>query len=367
MVTIDTRLRLGTREAPRYKHFKLLRGSLLGILLLVTGCGGGRETLLKEIAEFDRSVQTGTEAIAAYYTNINEQEVKLYTMVIELNPGCELGDFINYQCLDTKWDGQSGQFFASPLKQPPIPLASIQARLDILRELSAYSKNLAALAGDSSAEQFQGNIITLTTRLQSLEKKFGDLQKKAEEKQKEAEANKTDDPSIKPDLSISERYLTPLGTIIGILGKMAIQEAQWSAVRQAIIDAEAPINTILTEIGNDLDAYVYPLTVTGANQRYKLLIINYNQRRAQLKPEERSKLLNDILSAKTAYDLAIVTKPSIVPNDLLETHSKLVKLAKSDGNPKDLAEVKAWLDRFKTDVEQLIVAVKQLAQIEGEK
>ncbi|MFN7556444.1 hypothetical protein, partial [Microcystis sp.] len=112
---------------------------------------------------------------------------------------------------------------------------------------------------------------------------------------------------------------------------------------------------------------VYPLTVTGANQRYKLLIINYNQRRAQLKPEERSKLLNDILSAKTAYDLAIVTKPSIVPNDLLETHSKLVKLAKSDGNPKDLAEVKAWLDRFKTDVEQLIVAVKQLAQIEGEK
>ena len=359
MATINTHLTLGNRKAPN-KRFKVLGGSILSILLLVTGCGGGRETLLKEIGEFDRSVQTGTEAIAAYYTNINGQEVKLYTMVIELNPSCELGDFINYQCLDPKWDGRSGTFFASPLKQPPIPLESIQARLDILRELSAYSKNLAALAGDNSAEQFQGNIITLKTRLQSLEKKFADLQKKAE-------GSNANDPTLKPDLSISERYLTPLSTIIGILGKMAIQEAQWSAVRQAIIDAEAPINTILTEIGNDLDLYVYPLTVTGANQRYSLLIINYNQRRTQLKPEERSKLLNDILSAKTAYDLAIVTKPSIVPNDLLETHSKLVKLAKSDGNPKDLAEVKAWLDRFKTDVEQLIVAVKQLAQIEGEK
>lgn len=349
-------------KTSKNRRWKAFPGSILTILLLVTGCGD-RENLLKQISEFDRSVQTGTEAIAAYYNNINEQEVKLYTMVIALYPTCELGDEINYQCLNPNWDGRSGEFSPSPLQQPPIPLESIQARLEILKELSTYSKNLAALAGDTSAEQFQGNMLTLTARLQSLEKKFGELQKKAER----SNASNSNNPALQPDLTISERYLTPIGTIIGILGKMATQQAQWSAVRQAIIKAEQPINTILTEIGKDLDAYVYPLTVTGSDQRYTLLILNYNQRRAQLKPAERIEFLNDIIKAKAAYDLAVITKPSIVPNDLLEAHSKLVQLAKSDGNPKDLAEVKAWLERFKADVEQLVIAVRQLAQIEGDK
>jgi len=148
---------------------------------------------------------------------------------------------------------------------------------------------------------------------------------------------------------------------------MAMQEAQWSAIRQAIIEAEQPINTILTEIARDLDTYIYPLTITAAEGRYSLLIFSYNARRAGLKPEERSQLLKEIIASKTAFDLAVVTKPSKVPETLQKTHSKLVKLAKSNGNPQDLAEVKAWLERFKTDVEQLVIAVKQLAQIQGEK
>lgn len=40
-------------------------------------------------------------------------------------------------------------------------------------------------------------------------------------------------------------------------------------------------------------------------------------------------------------------------------------MAKSDGSIKDIAELRAWLEKFKDDAEQLKEAVIQLAQIQG--
>jgi hypothetical protein len=354
------------QKGGKQRALKSWRWPILTLLLLATGCSAGRESLLKEITEFNQSVQTGTDAIAAYYENLNEQETQLYIMAISLEPNCKIADQVNYDCLDPKWDPNSEEnrnspdWRDSPLKQPPIPIESIQARLDILKELSEYSKSLAALAGDESAEKFQGNVITLTERLTSLEKKLIALEKKAT-----AQPNNVNDLSLKPDLTISERYLTPIGKIIAILGKMAIEEAQWQNIRKAILDAEQPINIILTEIASDLDAYVYPLNITTTSDRYSSLIVYYNERRNQLKPAERTALLQEILASKKAYDQAVAIKPSKSIKTLQETHTKLVALAKSGGNPKDLAEVKAWLERFKSDVEQLATAVKQLVRSQG--
>ena len=327
-------------------RFRPIRWSILTILLLATGCTN-RESLLKEIGEFDQAVQTGTEAIAAYYTNLNEQEMKLYSMVIELEPNCELGDRINYNCLDPNWDRSSGAWFDSPLKQPPFPLESIQVRLDLLKELTEYSKTLAAIAGDESGEKFQGNITTLTQRLGSLEKKLQTLEQGAD--------------SGTPDSTITQRYLTPIGTIIGILVKIQLEEAKWNTIRESVIEAEESVNTVLDEVANDLDTYVYPLTITGADQRYSLLIQTYNEKRLQLSQGARRTVLDDIITAKTTYDLALVNLPSKIPNNLKGAHTSLVKIANSDGAPKDLAELRAWLERFKDDAQQLKTAIEQLA------
>ena len=85
-------------------------------------------------------MNTGATAIAAYYTNLNEQEYDLYFQLLELYPNCEVGDRINYGCINPKWQG-GGQFFDSPLKKPPFPLESIQARIALLKELTTYSKS----------------------------------------------------------------------------------------------------------------------------------------------------------------------------------------------------------------------------------
>jgi predicted DNA-binding protein len=365
-IQLSSGIHFHRQKVGKQRSLKSWRWPILTLLLLATGCSAGRESLLKEITEFNQSVQTGTEAIAAYYENLNEQETQLYIMAITLEPNCEIGDQVNYDCLDPKWDPNSEEnrnsegWIDSPLKQPLIPIESIQTRLDILKELSEYSKSLAALAGDESAEKFQGNVITLTERLTSLEKKLIELEKNAR-----VQPNNASNLSLQPDLTISERYLTPIGKIIAILGKMATEEAQWQKIRQAILDAEQPINTILTEIASDLDAYVYPLNITGTAQRYRFLMVYYNDRRNQVKPAERTALLQEILVSKKAYNDAVAIKPSKSIKTLQETHTRLVALAKSGGNPKDLAEVKAWLERFKADVEQLATAVKQLVRSQG--
>jgi hypothetical protein len=321
--------------------------SLFTSFLFLTSCGGNRENLLKEITEFDKSVQVGMEEIAVYYSSANEQELNTYLLVLELNPNCEAGDFIDYKCLDPNFKGPGKT--PTPLKQPAIPMASIQARISLLRELADYSKSIATIAGNDSPEKFQGSVKTLQTRLISLEQKFQLLQNQ---------------PGNSPDSTISVRYLKPITTIIGILGKIAIEEAKWSAIRNSIIEAEAPVNTVLKSVGNDLDTYILPLTTTDADLRYSLLIDYYNNNRLRFTQVERNRIVTKIADYKKTYDLVTNNKPSKIPNDLLESHKSLVKLAKSNGSVKDIAELKAWLDKFKSDVEQLKEAVNQLSQIQ---
>lgn len=161
---LATQNRYCLNEETDCKQFKQMlrqmisfRWPILTLLILTTACVD-RETLFKEIVQFDQSVQTGTQAISAYYNSLNEQQLKLYLMVLELNPNCEVGDEVDYKCLDPNWRSRGETPPPSPLAKLPIPLESIQARMSLLQELAAYSKSLAALAGDDSPEKFKGNI-----------------------------------------------------------------------------------------------------------------------------------------------------------------------------------------------------------------
>lgn len=289
---------------------KIFGLSIFTLILLLTGCGN-RENLFKEITEFNKSVQTGTEAITAYYSSVNDQELQLYLLILELNPNCEVGDKINYNCLDPNFRPSLGQkdFFDSPLKQLPFPLESIQTRVSLLKELADYSKSIASLAGDDSAEKFQGNIKTLQTRLSGLENKFRELEERK---------------SNLPDSTISNRYLRPISTIIGVLGKIAIQEAQWKEIRKSIIEAEEPVNTVLTSIADDLDTYALPLKTLGADAQYSLIINYYNNNRLKFNQQERTSILSKIIDYKSAFDLAVINRPSEIPNSLKEAHKSLV-------------------------------------------
>lgn len=324
-----------------YRHTKrFVRWTVLTLLVFTTGCN--RQKLLQEIGEFDNAVNAGTTTIAAYYTNLNEQEYDLYFQLLELDPTYEVGDKIEYKYKDDK-GREMVVSFDSPLKKPPFPLKSIQTRINTLKQLTAYSKALASLASDDSPAKFQGNIKVLNDRLISLRESFEKLQ---------SDRNN-------PDLT-ANKYLTPLGTTIGIFGKLYLQERQWSEIQKSIIAAEAPVNIILDAVAEDLDRYVDPLQDLGSEERYTTLVVYYNLQRLKLKPEERVAMLAKIREYKSAYDFTALYKPSIVPRQIKEVHMALVETAKSDGAPQDVAQLKAELDLFKDDVEQLKDAIGQL-------
>ena len=146
---------------------------------------------------------------------------------------------------------------------------------------------------------------------------------------------------------------------------MILQEAQWNEISNSIKEAEVPVNTVLGAVASDLDAYAYPIIVTGANARYSWLIDYYNNNKSQFTQEKRAAFLTKILEYRTAYNIAVINKPSKIPNDLKAAHVSLVNIAQSDNAPKDIAELRAWLEKFKDDVEQLKLAVEQLAQLKG--
>jgi hypothetical protein len=347
------------------RNGRRIKNSMFAMLLLLTSCGN-RETLFKEITDFNKSVQVGTEYIAAYYSNINERELDLYLLILELNPNCEVGDYIVYEdCLNLNPDLSSSKPKPSQLEPKPsnkeknfsplgklsIPLESIQARISLLKEIADYSRLLGSVAGDDSTEKFQGNIRTIKSRLNSLNEKFKSLEKKDKA-----------DPS---DLKNSNNFINPISTIVRILGRISIEEAKWSNIRNSIIEAEKPINNLLTAIAKDLDTYAFPLTEINAIQRYSLLINYYNNKKSQLSQVDRLRLIGRIVESKKNYDITSVRKPSTVPNGILSAHQALVKLAKSDGSISDIAELRSLLEKFKDDVGELKEAVNQLSNSKG--
>jgi hypothetical protein len=354
-----------SRDRSQYeaKSRRNLRWALLALLLLAVGCD--RQSLLKKVNEFDRQVNESTVVITDYYQTLNKQEVDLYLLVLELEPNCRMGNYINYNCLQKNWDESAARnnftrrsaadpnikdpceessliqdrdgWLCSPLERPPFSEKGIKARLNLLKSLTEYSKELAKLAGDNSPSKFQENVTTLKSRLISL-----------------GETLKLD--------STATQYIDPISKIIGILGKLALQEYQWGEARKFIIEAEPDINKILDFLAQDLDKYRGRLLEVNTEARYTLLMNYYNTVRKEQKREERSVLLNEIRESKAAYDLAVREKPSKVPIQLKDIYGKLVKLAQSDGAVQDLAQLNAAIDLFKDDIEQLKTAVIQLLE-----
>lgn len=343
MINLAEQLSL-IRNFNQRKITKILRGLVLTSLILVTGCD--REELLKEVQEFNKTVNTGTDATEAYYLSLNEIELKLYFELLALNPDKEVGDDVKFT-VDIDDGKQQEIVLDSPLKKPAFPLPAIQARIELLKALSDYSSALALMAGDDSPEQFEGNITALKDRLISLETSFNGLVSQKEN----------------PD-SKAQKYLDPISQIIGFLGKIALQEIQFSAIQDAVFDAEEPVNTVLDAIAEDLDAYVKTYLDLAADDAYTTLIDYYNRNRLSLSQSQREALLDRILERKNTFDSVKLNKPSVIPRQLKQVHLALVNSVESGGNAADLAQLRAEIDHFENEVAKLQTG---LVQITGDK
>lgn len=149
------------------------------------------------------------------------------------------------------------------------------------------------------------------------------------------------------------KFAEPLSGIIGIVDKWHLEERRWREIRKAIIEAEEPVNSVLNWVAEDLDGYVDPLLDLAVEDRYRTAIVYYNLKRKDLNIEQRTSILQQIREYKAAHDTAKLQKPSSIPAQMKKVHVALAKVAKSNRAPKDLAALKAELDRRSTPKPQV--------------
>ncbi len=125
-------------------------------------------------------------------------------------------------------------------------------------------------------------------------------------------------------------YLSPIATLIAVVGEAALTKRRDKAIERAIFIGEAPINQILDFLTKDLDRYVLLAQKTGDDQKLTQLMVAYNSiaNRKALPHDELKKRLEEIQRAAEQLRLTRANRPSDVLRALKKAHVALVGVAK---------------------------------------
>jgi hypothetical protein len=279
----------------------------------------------KPVDDFQKSTDQAATAINTLYLGLNTLERDLYFQDLLLTPSTAVA--------------------ATNAGKPTLLLSDqfssegLAARTRLIQQLADYAHNLSKLAGNDAPAQFKSNITKLGTSLGDLQQTFQNLSKSGD---KEA-----------------SKYIAPLTTIVGIIGQEAVKKKQESALENAVLTGEAPINNLLGFLMTDLDNYVTTTQITGVQGKLAGLVVAYNTDRSKLSFEQRQQRLEAIRTAADAYRVVQQRKTSNVILGMKKTHEALVKAVKSKSQ-KNLGELLAAMESYESDVRELVEAVSEL-------
>lgn len=280
----------------------------------------------KPIGDFKQSVDASVSVIGAYYEDLNSYERRLYLENAFFNTDEEIGT--------TDKNGKQ-----TPLAGRVFSAESIKARLDALRLVSTYARRLADLAGSDAPTKFASNADVLGTTLSGLAKTF---------------------EGLTGSDSTAKAYIGPVSSLVGLIGRVVLEQRRDAALTLAIHDGDGPVTAILNQFETDLSAVVDPLRKTGEKIVLAELVNDYNVNRKTLSSAERRSRLDRIDTASDAYLKAVASNPGDVVAGLRDAHRAMVKYAGSPRQPADLAEFAAALEVFANRVESAASAVRAI-------
>jgi hypothetical protein len=313
---------------------------LLPLMLSSVACDNSQ--FKERIADFQESVGLVSGAVGTYYAEMNQFERELYLQDVLLHP--------------TKIVSARG---TPPTLFGPFNEDSIKARMDAITLLGKYGQRLALLAGTDAPERFASASQELGTNLFNLQSTFRSL-------------DRSGDPT-------ASNFLTPIGTIVGVIGKMILEAKRDKKLRLAIDEAAPAVRTVIDLIENDLNNVIVPARLTGHIKTLQDLVEYYNcldrtgtsstpassvcptpPVKASL--TERRDLLSRINQSARQYELFKTANPGEAVSSMREAHEALVKYA-ADRNPKNLAALVSTLDAFRSRAQQIANAVLQIRNL----
>src|ERR1051325_536498 len=184
--------------------FRILTALLLASLA-VTSTACDNTEFKQRIADFQQSVGLASSSIGTYFTEMNQFERELYLQDILLHPT---------KTVRPRSTTDPRTRVVRPGLFGPFNEDSIKARMDAITLLGRYGQRLAELAGTDAPERFDSAAQALGTNLFNLQNTFQSL----------ADVG---DPSARD-------FVTPIGRIVGAIGKMIVERKRDQKLRVAI-------------------------------------------------------------------------------------------------------------------------------------
>ncbi|BBO16597.1 conserved hypothetical protein [Candidatus Brocadia pituitae] len=315
----------------------------IAIMLLstisLTGCVTSRFS--EPITSLRDSINTSGTAIGVYYAELNKFEREIYLDECLYDPNMEVSTTDN--------NGNP-----TPLIGSPFSAESIKARTDAIEILGVYAQRLGELAGSEAPKQFAEGSKILGDNLFNLQVTFDKLGKSDEEK-------KIIDKTAK-------NYSGPIGTIVGVIGRMYLEKQRDDAIKKAIEDGAPEVRKVLILLQNDLTSVIDPLKRIGLKEKLAHRAGYFNENRntvLNIKDNfaQRKQTLAEIDAAASRYEAALTANPANLIQTMLDTHESLVKYAGSPKTPQNFTELLAALETFKSRAQEIADAVKQIRDL----
>jgi hypothetical protein len=337
----------------------------LSIFLLSPALSGcfftQRSELIVETENLSKALDEGSSVLKEYFLTLNDFDREGFKLVLSLNKDCDLqSDYTKKDCFYfSRFLSDSNSIYKSPLELSPyITNESLNTRLQLLNLLSEYAKSLAALASDESPEKFKQSILKLRSSSISLQNRI------------KSASNASGQPTALSDTSLQDNYLTPLGEIVSILGKIYLNESKWNAIFQSVKDASPRIDVLLNSLETDI-VYAEAAYRNIAQGNAAALNRYYSQYRASISNDERKRILDAYEYYNTMQaNLKLVpnkdgTRSSKAVNGLItpirKAHSKLASLS-SNSQYNVIAEIRALLATYDTEVQEIRALILKYKQ-----
>lgn len=296
--------------------------------LIFVGCATNKYEV--PVTSFQKSIDVAASSMGTYYRELNSFEREIYLDERVYDPNLEVA----WKDKEGKPTALGGRFGDE----------SIQARLDCLTVLGIYGERLKALATTTAPERFAQGAQLMGENLLNL-----------------GERLKTLDPKID---TTAFQYAAPIGTLVGVVGRMYLERKRDEMIRAAINDGAPAVNRILDLLEVDLNQRIMPLRTSGAKELLFNRVAYYNDNRMKWSsPEARRQPLNDIGQAVERYHLVQSANPVGLVQAMREAHAKLVAYSGSAKKPENLAELVGALELFKNRVTEIANAIQQIRKV----
>lgn len=313
------------------------------LFLVVSAAACSTKDYGKATAEFQASTSTSAAALAKYFRDVNEVERDSYLLSRVYDPSKKIETY--------ERDAVTNTTLPTPLLYSYFSNESIQARVDALNLIGLYGERLVVLAGSTAPTQFAAQSVELNKPFKNLTARF----------KAESNAQKSDNAPA----SNADAYIDEVTTLIGLVGKSVLEHKRDAALNRHIESGHGAVAKLLDLLEEDVRYVLVDRTMLNRSSDAISIAQFYNKNRgigqefAAL--EKRKKFMEEYKVILLRYDEAKAGNPLVLLMSMREANDALLKFARSDGSPKNFAELMQAMNKYRAIVEKFISIILKLA------